>query len=815
MTIGTPRQIRKVAVLGAGVMGQGIAAHLANAGIDSLLFDIPPRGYDAAAAGGDNKGADIRAVSKAGVANLAKLKPAPLYRAADAARISPCEYDTDAARLAECDLIIEAVAEMLIIKQKVFAWVEKNRKAGAIVSSNTSGIPIAALTAGWSAELRSDFLVMHFFNPVRYMRLLELVAGPDTSPAVVRTIHDFGERVLGKGIVYGKDTPAFIANRVGTFGMVSIFKHMVAGGFTVEQVDAIWGKPMGRPGSAVFRTADLVGLDTLAHVIHGIHDGCPNDEHREDFVVPSFVQKLIDAGSLGEKSGVGFYKKTKNAEGKTEILALNAETGEYAPQGKVRFDALGAARKAEGSIESAKIILNHPDKAGQFAWNVTADVLIYAANRVGEIADDVVNIDNAMKWGFAWDHGPFESWDALGVPETVGRLEKDGHVVPNWVKDMLASGRTKFYDRPASGDLAGQRSFWSSGGSGAITRVPQSAGQLKLEDVRANGGEIKSNVSASLLDLGDRVLCLEFHSKMNALDDMIFPMYAEALDMLDAGRFEALVVGNQGHVGSTGAFCAGANILMILMGAMQQDWKGIETAVNGMQQLLMRAKFSEKPVVTAPWGLTLGGGVEVTMHAAATVAAGELYAGLVEVGVGLIPGGGGCKELLARYMGDIPAGVAYDPNPFVQKAFEHIGMAKVATSCEEARDAGFLRPTDHVTLDPDRQIADAKRLALGLVAGGYKPPRKRTFKLPGASGRGAIEAFLFQMRQGGYATPHDAVVGKKLAYVMTGGDCPVGATRGEQDILDLEREVFLQLCGHPDTQARIQHMLEKGKPLRN
>ncbi len=798
------RQIRKVAVLGAGVMGQGIAAHLANAGIDSLLFDIPPKGYVAGAG-------DARAVAKAGIANLAKLKPAPLYRAADAAKISPCEYESDAGRLAECDLIVEAVAEILTIKQKVFGWVEKNRKAGAVVASNTSGIPIAALTNGWSDAMKADFLVMHFFNPVRYMRLLELVAGPQTSAEVVGLIHDFGERVLGKGIVYGKDTPAFIANRVGTYGMVSIFKHMVEGGFTVEQVDAIWGKPMGRPGSAVFRTADLVGLDTLAHVIDGIHAGCPNDEHHDDFVVPAFVQKLIDAGSLGEKSGVGFYKKTKNAEGKTEILALNAETGAYVPQGKVRFDSLGAARKAESSLDSAKIILNHPDKAGQFAWKVTADVLIYAANRVGEIADDVVNIDNAMKWGFAWDNGPFESWDALGVPETVARLEKDGYVVPKWVKDMLASGRTKFYERPATGALTGQRTFWN----GAVTRMPQSEGQLRLEDVRANGGELKSNVSASLLDLGDRVLCLEFHSKMNALDDMIFPMYSEALDMLDAGRFDALVVGNQGHSGSTGAFCAGANILMILMGAMQQDWKGLETAISGLQNLLMRAKFSEKPVVTAPWGLTLGGGVEVTMHSAATVAAGELYAGLVEVGVGLIPGGGGCKEMLARYMGDIPAGVAYDPNPFVQKAFEHIGMAKVATSCEEARDAGFLRPNDHVTLDPDRHIADAKRVALGLHVGGYKPPRRKTFKLPGASGRGAIEAFLFQMRAGGYATPHDLVVGKKLAYVMTGGDCPVGAARGEQDILDLEREIFLQLCGHPDTQARIQHMLEKGKPLRN
>ena len=508
--------IQKVAVLGAGVMGQGIAAHLANAGIDSLLFDIPPK-----------EGADPRAVAKAGIANLPKLKPAPLYRASDIARITPCEYEADKGRLAECDLVIEVVAEVLSIKKKVFAWVAANRKPGSIVSSNTSGIPIAAMTDGFDAELKQNFLVTHFFNPVRYMRLLELVAGPETKPEVMATWHAFGEQVLGKGIVYGKDTPAFIANRIGTFGICSIFKHMVAGGFTVEQVDAIWGKPTGRPASAVFRTADLVGLDTLAHVIDGIRVGCPNDEHNADFTLPGFLVDLIEKKALGEKSGAGFYKKVRKADGSSEILAYDFGTKDYRSQGKVRFDCLGAARKAETPAESLKIIVKGTDPAAKFVWDVTADTLIYAANRVGEIADDVVNIDNAMKWGFAWEMGPFESWDALGVPETVARMEAEGRVVPAWVKDMLASGRTSFYARVDT-----KRTFYTGG----VKAVPQSQGQLSLDDVRARGGEIERNVSASLLDLGDGVLCLEFHSKMNALDDLILPTYEKALDLMEIGR---------------------------------------------------------------------------------------------------------------------------------------------------------------------------------------------------------------------------------------------------------------------------------------
>jgi len=413
-----------------------------------------------------------------------------------------------------------------------------------------------------------------------------------------------------------------------------------------------------------------------------------------------------------------------------------------------------------------------------------------------------VNIDRGMRWGFGWEQGPFESWDSLGVPETVARMKAEGRTIPAWIEEMLAAGRTSFYGR-----VEGDMTYWG----GLIKPVPDSAEHLSLADVRAKGGVVQQNASSSLLDLGDGVLCLEFHSKLNALDDLIFEMYENGLNHLDSGRYDALVVGNQGG----NAFCAGANLMMILMGAMQGEWTQLEGAVKRMQDLLMRAKYSKKPVVTAPWGLTLGGGVEVTMHSAATQAGGELYAGLVEVGVGLIPAGGGCKEMLARFLGDLHPGVAYDPNPFVQKVFEYVGTAKTAMSAEEARDQGFLRATDRITTDPDRLIYDAKQLALGLVEGGYKPGRQKTFRLPGAQGRAAIELYLYQMQMGGYVSEHDALIGKKLAYVLTGGDSPATAVHTEQGILDLEREIFLSLLGTEKTQARIQFMLEKGKPLRN
>jgi len=777
---------KRVAVLGAGVMGAGIAAHLANAGIPSLLFDI------------DQK------FSSGALQMLPKSKPALLYSTKGLALITACNYNDHAARLGECDLIIEVVVERLDIKKKVFETVAKHRKPGSIVTSNTSGIALSDMVADMPEEMRQHFAVTHFFNPVRYMRLLEIVVGPETLPEVGDKLRHFGAKVLGKGIVNAKDTPNFIANRIGTFGMGAVFRNMAKTGLDVEAVDMIFGQAMGRPKSAVFSTADVVGIDTLSHVFATVYNSCPDDEEREVFQIPEYVTRLIADGRTGRKAGAGFYKMMK-AGGKKELMALNLETLEYKPLTKPRFASVTAARSAEGTPAKIRAIIAGNDAAAKSAWAVTAETLIYSANRIPEIADDIVNIDNGMKWGFGWELGPFETWDAIGVRTSVERMKADGFTVPAWVQAMLDAGRESFYAR----DEAGAPNFWQY--TGDIAPMPKTTNHLFLADVKAKGGYVKRNASADLLDLGDGVLGLEFHGKMNALDELVFEAYEGALDRLDTGEFSSLVVGNQDGK----AFCAGANLLMILMGAMQQQFDMIDASVLRLQTLMMRAKYNEKPVITVPYGLTLGGGAEVTMHSSATVAGGELYIGLVEVGVGLIPAGGGCKEMVVRALGDIPQDIAYDPNPFVQKVFERLGLAKMATSAEEAREMGFLRPTDKVVLDYDALIGTAKQTALGMVASGYVPPAMRTVKLPGPNGAAAIELFLNQMHDGGYATDHDVTVGKKLAHVLTGGDIPFGTVRTEWDLLDLEREAFLSLCGEFKSQARMQYMLQNGKPLRN
>ncbi len=792
-------RIKKVAVLGAGVMGQGIAAHLANAGIPSVLYDIVPK---------DLKPGEPRSrLAIEGIKNAGKLKPAAFYKKELAELITPANYDDDGELLAECDLIIEVVVELLPIKNKVFEWVARHRRPGSIVTSNTSGLKLADMAAGMPEEMRQHFAVTHFFNPVRYMRLLEIVAGPDTKPEVVEALAEFGAKRLGKGIVYAKDTPNFIANRIGVYGILRVFHHMEALDMTVEEVDAVFGPAMGRPKSAVFRTGDLVGLDTLVHVIRNVYDGCPEDEAREAFQAPGWLLKMVDEGALGDKAGYGFYKKSRDEKGKRVILVRNIKTGEYAPKAKARFASVGKARNYDDARAKLRAMVKGRDKGAELAWRVSADTLIYSANRIPEIADDIVNIDRGMKWGFAWELGPFESWDAIGVRASVERMKKDGLAVPAWVDEMLAAGRESFYARDESGRLT----FWDPM-SKAAKPVPYNDNWLFLDDVTHDRAAIvKKNPSARLIDLGDGVALLRFTTKMNILDDGNIGLYNEALDQLDAGRWEALVVGNQGG----NAFCAGANLVMIGMYAAQRMWTQLEQVVAALQQVLKRAKYSERPVVVAPYGLTLGGGTELSMQCAHTQAAAETYMGLVEVGVGLIPAGGGCKEVLSRYLGHIPEGTDYDPNPFVQQAFKNIGLAQVATSAEEARAKGYLRPTDGVTLDPDALIHDAKQAALALVQAGYRPPRPTRFKLPGPSGASAIELFLYQMHEGGFATDHDLVVGKQLARVLTGGDIPSGTWVTEDHILDLEREAFVSLCGTEGTQKRIQHMLSTGKPLRN
>jgi len=808
-------EIRKVAVLGAGVMGQGIAAHLANAGVESVLYDIVPKGL--------SDGEPRSKLSIAGLKNATKLRPAAFFDKSLASMVTPANYEDDAGLLAECDLIIEVVVERLDIKNIVYDWVEENRRPGSIVASNTSGLPLADMAKAMGDEMRQHFVIMHFFNPVRYMRLLELVAGPETKPEVIDTIAAFAEDKLGKGTVYAKDTPNFVANRVGTYGIVSVFRHMERLDMTIEEVDTALGKPAGRPKLGVFGLGDLVGLDTIDHVLGNVFRGCPDDEEREAHVSPSWYKALLEEGALGNKTKKGFYQRTKQRDekGRRITLARNWKTGEYAPKQRPRFDSVKQAMAFKDDPAAAlRALLRGDDKAAQLAWSVSADAWIYTANRVPEIADDIVNIDRGMRWGFNWDLGPFESWDAAGVAATVERMEGEGRTVPAWVKAMLASGRDSFYKLDN-----GVQTYWD-GVTGEAKPVPMSEQWLNLHTVKSSNGVLKRNDAAQLVDIGDGALLLEFvkPDSFNALEQGMFELYSEALDMLDANQFEALVVGSQQSpygtfrpsAGPNGqAFCAGANLMMVGMMAMQGDWDGLDAMIKGMQDILRRAQYSSKPVVTAPYALVLGGGLEVSMQSAATVATGEVFMGLVEAGMGLLPAGGGCKEMLRRYLGPIPKAVQVDPNPFIQAAFLNMGLAKVSTSSAEAKNMLYLRPEDKVVMDPDRILAVAKQTALGLANSAYEAPTSLTFRVPGRDGVGPIQMQLNDFVSGGMASEHDAHVALKIAHVLCGGDVPYGTEVSEQHILDLEREGFLSLLGTEKTQARLMYFIQNGKPLRN
>jgi 3-hydroxyacyl-CoA dehydrogenase len=775
------RRIEKVAVLGAGVMGSGIAAHLANAGIPSLMYDL------------ERPDAAMKA--------LLKQKPAPLFHKGLARMIEPCSFGADSERFAECDWIVEVVTERLDIKRKVFENVRKHARPGTIVTSNTSGIPISAMTEGAPEDFKKNFFVTHFFNPVRYMKLLELVAGPDTDPELYEWFKVFGERTLGKGIVDGKDTPNFVANRIGTYGLMSLLHKVQEAGFNVAQIDGVFGKPMGRPRSAIFRTADLVGLDTLSHVADNCYQNLPNDPRRDAFLLPDYLKKLIERGDLGGKTGGGFYKKTK-VDGKKKILALNLDTMEYEDQGRPRFDAVGATRDIEDPKERIAALLDESEDITKFAWDLTADTLLYAASLLGEIADDVVNIDNAMKWGFGWGSGPFETWDAMGLERTTKKMRDAGMEIPAVVDTAIKAGG--WYQR-----ANGVTSYLDIMGDMERHPVPAPKGAIFIKDVKEAGKVVSAGASADILDLGDGVLGLEFHSKMNTIDNFLIQSYNEALDLLD-GDWNALVVANEGD-----NFSVGANVMLVAMAASMQQWGQIEELVKNLQDTCMRAKHHAKPVITAPHQMALGGGAEMTMHSSATQATGELYIGQVEVGVGLLPAAGGCKELIFRHVGSIPEGVDIDTNPFVQRVFMLIGMAHVATSAGEAMAAGFLRPSDGISMNRDLQIHDAKQRALGMINMGWRRPPQTTVKLPGRSGVGALESAMWGMKGGGQISDYDMHVGKMVANVLCGGNIAAGTKVTEQDLLDLEREAFLSLCGEEKTMARIQHMLRFNKPLRN
>jgi 3-hydroxyacyl-CoA dehydrogenase len=796
------RPFKKVCVIGAGVMGSGIASHLANARIPVLLLDIVPPKH-----GEGDPPADSRAFrdkfANGGLAKALKSKPASFMSKQDAAFVETGNLDDDLARINECDWVIEVVLERLDVKQQLFEKIDNVlERDDTIVTSNTSGLKIEDMLEGRSEGFKKNFFVTHFFNPVRYLHLLEIVKGEATDDANVARVAAFGEEVLGKGIVYGKDTPNFVANRIGVFGMMETMRVMVEDGYTLEEVDATFGEPAGRAKSAVFRTADVVGLDTFIHVAENCWENLKDDERHEVFETPAFLKKMVDNGWSGQKSGQGFYKK----EGK-EILALDLDKMEYRPKEKVRIDSLGAIRGMDKLEERLEHLAYADDKAGNLFWKVTAATAIYAANRLGEIADDIVQIDNGMKWGFANDMGPFEVWDAIGVKKSVERMVKEGMKVPAWVGDMLEGGRESFY----AFDGDGSRTYWDPDAKKAVVldegSQVQTFAMLKRDEKRV----VKDWFGASLVDLGDGVLACEFHSKMNAIDSDIMEALNEGMDLCDAGKFDALVLANDDKK----AFSVGANILMVGMAAQQEEWGQIEEMVKALQDTVMRLRYSSFPTVAAPFQLALGGGNELQMWCNHTRAHAETYIGLVEVGVGVLPAGGGTTEMTFRTLENAVDDPTFPVEQMLRRGLETIAMAKVATSAEEGKELLHLRKSDAVTMNRRHLLEAAKQDALGMVRAGFRAPRPRKVRLPGRGALATIEMALAPMRDGHFISDHDLLIAMKVANVMTGGDTSPRVYTDEQRLLDLEREAFLSLVGEEKTQARIMHMLQSGKPLRN
>ncbi len=793
-------QIRKAAVLGAGVMGAAIAAHLANVGIPSLLLDIVPPG--------ELKDRDV--IARTGLEKTLKARPAAFYSKRGASLVTIGNIEDDLEELADVDWIIEAVVERVDIKQSLYSKIELVMTPGTIISSNTSGLPAHMLVEGRTDDFRRNFLITHFFNPVRYMRLLELVPCVDTDPALMQFMQHFSTEVLGKGVVICKDTPNFIANRIGVYGFMSTIQHALADGYTVSEVDAILGPNMGRPRSAVFRTADLSGLDTLTHVADNLYNNAPNDEQRETFRMPDVVREMIKRNWLGEKTGQGFYKRIKNPDGESTILELDLKTLEYVPQPKVRYPSLGAARNIEDPVQRMLTVLEGDDRASQLARTTTADSLIYAANRASEIANSIVDIDNAMRWGFNFDMGSFEVWDVLlEHPATLEKVFADREL-PELVQRVKTKGQGTFYI-----GTAGERRYFDFQ-SDSYKPVPAPEGIISLPALKAGNKVIRDNGSAALIDLGDGVACLEFHTKMNSIDEGIIEMLRYAVEE-GASQFRALVIGNE-----AADFSAGANLLLVLMGARQGEWQMLDKAINDLQQAHQMLKYSPIPVVVAPAGRALGGGCEVIMHSNHARALAESYIGLVEVGVGLIPAGGGCKELLLRHGATVEMQQAKKTGgPFTpsRRAFETIAVATVSTSAVEAQELRFLRKTDAITVNRDLLLRDAKADAIKLAeakeAGKWQPAQPQMMILPGVGARLVLEQQVENMLLTRQISEHDAVIARHLARVLTGGDCSPITPISEQAVLDLEREAFLSLCGMEKTQECMQAILITGKPLRN
>jgi 3-hydroxyacyl-CoA dehydrogenase len=767
--------ITSVAVLGAGTMGAQIALHCANAGVPALLLDLTPE------------------LAREGLEKARRLKPDPQFTPDVHRLITTDSFERGWPVLASCDWIVEAVVERLDIKQQLLARVDAARGPAAIVSSNTSGIPIADLAEGRSDSFRRHWLGTHFFNPPRYLRLLEIIPAPETDPSVIASIRAFVDHHLGKGVVAAKDTPNFIGNHIALYGMVRTLEAVATGRYTIEEVDAITGPALGRPGSATFRTSDIAGLDILAHVVRNLQERLPEEADRAAFVLPEFVQRMLDRGLIGEKAGHGFYERRRGMGGESEIWTIDLGTLEYRGRQSVRIPSLEAVRAIDDVRERVRTLFNANDKAGQFLRETLAPTLVYTARVTPAIAHSIDDVDRVMQWGFAWELGPYELMDAIGVRDVWDAAQKTGgHAVapglPPLIGDVLDAGRNQFR---------------------AGAPVPPAAPDLWILRTARARGVVRKNAGASLVDLGDGVFCVEFHSKMNTIGGDTVQMLAAGVKHA-AAHGQALVVGNDAP-----NFSAGANLMLVLLEAQEGNFDELDLMIRAFQQATLALRYSDVPVVVATHGLTLAGGTEIALHADRVQAAAETYMGLVEVGVGLIPAGGGTKEMLVRSMAQLPTPQT-DPLPYVQKAFETVALAKVSTSAPDARRLGYLASTDGITMNRERLLADAKARALARVAEGYiRPLPLTTIPVGGASLGAALKLGVHLAWRAGRASDHDALVARKLAHIFAGGDVPHPTTVPEQYVLDLEREAFLSLLGEPKTLARIQHTLKTGKPLRN
>jgi 3-hydroxyacyl-CoA dehydrogenase len=799
-------KIKKAAVLGAGVMGSAIAAHLANVGIPSFLLDIIPQELTEA----EKKkkltleSPEVRnRFAIMGKKRVQESSPASLYWKEDAELITVGNFEDHLSWINQVDWIIEAIIEDLEAKRILLKRLLPFLKEKTVISSNTSGISINSMCEGLPKEFEERFLGTHFFNPPRYMKLLEIIPAKFTSKTIVEQMAGMGEKILGKGVVYAKDTPNFIANRIGSFAISTVIQTMVEDGYRIEEVDQITGPVMGRPKSATFRTLDLVGLDVSAQVRKNLLENLPEKE-KEYFQAPSFLQEMVTKQWLGQKTKQGFYKRVKQ-EGKEETLVLDYEKLDYRPQQKVNLPSVEMAKNIDDVRERVKTLVSSPDRGGQFAWKVLKKTLLYSAEKIPEVADDVLSIDRGMKWGYNWELGPFEIWDAIGLKSSVKRMEKEGDKIPALVERILSKDLSSFYGKKDAQPLFFDMKV------DQYQEIEEKPEIILLAGLKERKKAVLSNPGASLIDLGDGVACLEFHSKMNTIGTDTLQIMRESLKEVGE-KFEGLVIGNQGE-----NFSAGANLMLILFEIQDENWDDVEASVKAFQDILMAIKYFEKPVVAAPFGLTLGGGCELCLSSDAVRASAETYIGLVEVGVGLIPSGGGTKEMVIRSIEGIPPKVTdADLFPFIRQAFETVAMAKVATSAKEAQKMGFMRSTDRVTINRDYLIRDAKETVLHLVKEGYRSPRaNQKIKVVGEKGLALLQMGLFYMREGGYISEYDEHVGKKLAYIFSGGNLPDGSEVTEQYLLDLEREAFMSLCGEPKTQARMEHMLKTGRPLRN